>query len=451
MLTFEPPMARQKDSWPNSKLRACWEMLSNYIDTWPKEFYEHDIVECLPHFPRTYFINDPAFVKFILVNRDQTFGPTWQQERLTESLFGGKTIASDTHENWKLDRQMYKAAASLKGQTDLDSYFLENADRLVSQWAKTGRYQKIDSSISIYALKNILRLTLTNVKHENAVILGNVLSKYRKNIGNISISSIAKQWSYFPAGLRRGGNKVLQNAESLLQSEIDDRRGSNEKGCDFLSQYLAQQKLKGSNVVPDSRITANALAFVAAGYDTTASALTWFFYLIGRSQSVQDQIRQEIMPYSETDRIPSIREVPLTYQAFQETLRLYPPLPLLGREAKRRVVWKGKTYSKHSIFFISPYVVHRHKSFWPNPNTFDHQRFNAIRKKEILNGSYLPFGFGQRSCIGVQLTLRELIAAAIKVLPRYRLIVDERHKVKLASGLGLSPKSGIMLKVEPLG
>jgi cytochrome P450 len=157
--------------------------------------------------------------------------------------------------------------------------------------------------------------------------------------------------------------------------------------------------------------------FFLAGHETTASALTWAFFILSQQPKVLAKLRTEVRKISGRQPITfnQTRQMTYTRNVFREVLRLYPPVSFITRVATADDVLGSETIRAGSMIVISPWLIHRHRSFWKEPELFQPGRFSPAREKSIQPGTYLPFGVGPRVCTGASFATTEstLILAAL--------------------------------------
>jgi cytochrome P450 len=214
-------------------------------------------------------------------------------------------------------------------------------------------------------------------------------------------------------------NKELHAAKALLtrrmQQMIDERKQSGLTRKDLLTTLLSARDEDG-NPMSDQQVQDEAITLFVAGHETTATALTWTFYLLSQHPEIYQRLLAEVDAFG--DKPPTFEDLPrLSYalQIFQEALRLYPPVPTLSRQATQAVEIGGYHFPAQSIIFFSPYAMQRNETYWPNANAFDPARFAPGEQEKRPRFSYLPFGGGPRVCIGNSFAMMEaqLILAAI--------------------------------------
>ena len=186
-----------------------------------------------------------------------------------------------------------------------------------------------------------------------------------------------------------------------------------------------------------------------AGHETSASALTWVFFLIATQPEVVRRIRAEVaevagegeIEFEHTRRMPTIMNV------FRETLRLYPPITFLPRVALEDTKLGDRKVKRGAMIMIAPWILHRHDLYWRNPHGFDPDRFLPERKEELTPGAYLPFGIGPRVCVGAAFAQTEAALIVARLIRRYDFLLDAPEAVRPAARLTTRPTRQIMCRV----
>ena len=187
-----------------------------------------------------------------------------------------------------------------------------------------------------------------------------------------------------------------------------------------------------------------------AGHETTSTALTWTWFLLGSHPSIRQRVRQEVGRVL-GDRLPTFDDVPrliATRSVIEESMRLYPPVWAVAREAAREDEIGGYRIPARSIVFLSPFVTHRHPDFWEQPERFDPDRFAPERIAQRLKGAYFPFLGGPHQCIGNDFAMLEMCLIVAMVLQRFdvELIPDQAIRPKAALTLRPSAPVWVVLK-----
>jgi cytochrome P450 len=215
---------------------------------------------------------------------------------------------------------------------------------------------------------------------------------------------------------------------------------------------LAAREPDTGEPLSDDRIVDNLATFLLAGHETTAKALTWTLYLLARAPEWQDRIRREVQSALGSNRIGpgTIGKLPLTSRVLKESMRLYPPVPVMTRVNSEGAELGSQHLPKPTLIIIPIYAVHRHRRLWLDPDRFDPDRFLPEKEAGYPRTQFMPFGYGQRVCIGSSFAILEATAILATLLQSVRFEWDGRHEPEPISRVTLRPKGGMPLLVKPL-
>jgi len=194
----------------------------------------------------------------------------------------------------------------------------------------------------------------------------------------------------------------------------------------------------------------NLLTFYLAGHETTARALTWTLYLLARSPEWAAALVEEIARVTGGAEVSGeqIDRLVLVQQVVREWMRLYPPVPIMSRQAIADANVDGHAIAAGTSVLMPIYAIHRHARRWENPDSFDPARFAPGRPDAISRYQYMPFGAGPRICIGMAFAMLEATAILATLLQHARFApAGDREPVPVAR-VTLIPKGGMPLKVS---
>jgi cytochrome P450 len=251
-----------------------------------------------------------------------------------------------------------------------------------------------------------------------------------------------------PRHLRvRKAVQVIQNHVGHL---IEERRTSVKERHDFLS-ILLHAKDEDGKTMSDEQLMDECLTLFGAGHETTAAALSWAWYLLCQHPEVYQKVQQEVESVlaGRTPTYDDLAHLPYCLQVFKETMRLYPPAPLV-REALHDIEIDGYLVPKGYTIYISPYTLHRKAEYFPDPERFDPARFTPEREKQLPRHAYLPFGAGPRICIGNHFALMEgqLLMATLAQRVTFSLVPGQTIEPDPVHNLTLSPGGRMQVIVK---
>jgi cytochrome P450 len=187
--------------------------------------------------------------------------------------------------------------------------------------------------------------------------------------------------------------------------------------------------------------------FFLAGHETSASALAWALYLLALHPDWQDRAAaesQSIAPHFGT-----LSRLRVTRDIFRETLRLYPPVPMMVREARQPETFRDRPVARGAQIVLSPWHLHRHERLWDNPDGFDPARWQTENGRACARDAYMPFSAGPRVCTGAGFAMAEGVLLLALLLRRFRFdVVAARPPVPVAH-LTVRGRDGILLRITP--
>lgn len=253
-----------------------------------------------------------------------------------------------------------------------------------------------------------------------------------------------------PAAART--RQAIARLDRTILGLIEKRRASGQDQGDLLSMLLlaSEEDEQGLRSLTDQQVRDEAMTLFIAGHETTANAATWALYLLALHPERQAQLQREAdgVLGGRAPAFADLARLPYALQVFKETLRLYPPAYVLGRQVATPVTIGNHALEAGEIVLISPYLLHRSPRYFADSTRFDPERFTPEREAAIPRFAYLPFGAGRRVCIGNQFALMEgqIILASLASSHRFRpLTANPRPGEALFT---LRPRNGMPLRVE---
>ena len=200
----------------------------------------------------------------------------------------------------------------------------------------------------------------------------------------------------------------------------------------------------------DTEVLDHMVFLMMAAHDTTTSSMTSMMYELARHPEWQERARAECRalgkPYAEFDDGPALSQ--LTW-VMRETLRRYPPLPVIPRTALESFEWEGYVIPAGTMVVVSPIVTHHMPEWWPDPYSFDPLRYAPERAEDTRHThSWIPFGGGVHMCLGLRFAESQIRAVMHQLLLRYRWTVAEGYEMPVQQAPISKPKDGLPIRVE---
>jgi cytochrome P450 len=265
------------------------------------------------------------------------------------------------------------------------------------------------------------------------------------------ISSLFTTPLSWPTQRNRRMREALRVEEERVQRMIDERRKSKIERNDFLSILLKARDEDGTTM-SDAQLMDECLTLFSAGHETTAAALAWSWYFLCEHRDVYKKVREEVdrVLQGRAPGYDDLARLPYCLQVFKETLRLYPPAGAILREALQDMEIDGYRVPKGCGVFVSPYTLHRRAEYFPDPETFEPERFAPEREKRLPRYAYIPFGAGPRICIGNYFALMEgqLLIATLAQRVTFALLPGQTIEPDTLHNLALRPGGKVEVRVE---
>jgi cytochrome P450 len=245
----------------------------------------------------------------------------------------------------------------------------------------------------------------------------------------------------------RRANKLLNATISRL---IEERRSRKAEMGDLLSMLTKALDTEGDGTgMGDEQIRDEAISLFLAGHETTASALTWTFWLLSRHPEIEAKLHREI-DRELSGRLPhfdDLSKLAWTQHVFAESLRLYPPAWALGRMVVQPVEIGQYLLPARSIVLISPYVMHRSSQYWPNADSFEPERWEQVDQARP-RFAYFPFGGGSRLCVGERFAWMEGTLLLATIAQRWRFRISPDTDPSDPAPILLRPRGGVQAEIE---
>jgi cytochrome P450 len=217
---------------------------------------------------------------------------------------------------------------------------------------------------------------------------------------------------------------------------------------DLLTLLLEARDPETGIGLDEEELRANIITFIGAGHETTANALTWSLYLLSQAPDWRARLEAEADREIGTggddtlaDRLVETRAV------LEEAMRLYPPAATLTREAIEPDILVGRRIKRGMRVVVSPYLVHRHRLLWRDPDLFMPERFLAEAREKIDRFAYIPFGAGPRVCVGASFALQEAQIVLAHLIQAFRFEHVETHEIRPVQRVTLRPKDGMPMRI----
>jgi cytochrome P450 len=436
---------------------SLWQILrtlpDNTIATFPQEAYELDIVERKLFGRRQFVINDPAAIKHVLLDNVANYEKTELTRRVLEPGLG-KGLITLEGETWRRHRRTMAPAFDHRSIASFTPLMTGAAEELLAEWSKLGAGAATDVAHDMMevTLKIISRTMFSSDSDDIMAIMGGAAGRYQAEIRPNILDLLGLPLWLAGLGRQKAADRVFYEFDTLIDRLIEARvRDSGGGPNDLLARLIAARDEQTGGGMSAQEVRDHVITIFMAGHETTAMAMTWAWYLLSQHPAVEAKLHAELDTVLR-GRAPSQEDLgKLSYSRMiiEETMRIYPTVPALEREALAEDTLVGRRIPAGSTILILPWVLHRHVKLWPNPGRFDPERFSPEQTAARPRFAYLPFGGGRRICIGAAFSIAEATILLATLAQRFRLSLVPGHPVEPQGLITLRPRHGMKMLLEP--
>jgi cytochrome P450 len=392
-----------------------------------------------------YLVNDPDGIRHVLQDNHQNYrkgvGLTQAKRWLGEGL------VTSEGEVWSRQHHLIQPAFQRHRLTEFGPVVTNATSTMLKLWsgyAARGQRINVGSQMMQLTLGIITRI-LFGTDINNAGDVGVAFSAALQDAMNrMTAIMILPDWLPIPGKLRF--KRALQTLNNIVDEIIRKHRAGEGRPKSLLSDLLAE-KLEAHSGFGDRELRDQVMTLLLAGHETTSNSLAWTFYLMSHNPQAWRRVRNEVDQVL-GGRMPThddLAQLIWTRMVLEESLRLYPPVWLIPRQAVADDEISGYLVASGSHVLISPYILHRHLLHWTEPEMFNPERFSPTKPAKRHQYTYLPFGAGPRACIGSSLAMMEALLILAMVAQKYRLQLATGSRVVPEPLLTLRFRKGLMM------
>ncbi len=398
-------------------------------------------------FQRIYLINDPELIKEVLVTKQKVFIKSRDIQTLKAVV--GEGLLTSEKELHMHQRRLIQPSFKKVHINHYAQDMIDTTSGYISKWED--REEKIITDEMMNIALGIITKTMFRMDfEEGAHILGEPMDAVMK-LGVKRMRSLVQLPLWVPSKSNLELKKAVKTIDQVLYRMIDERRGDSKTRTDLLSILMEARDEEYGIGMSYKQLRDELMTIFLAGHETTANVLSWTLYLLSQHPEVDQNLYKEISDVTHGGSLTPDHFSKLTYtqNIIWESMRLYPPAYVIGRQAVENVEIGGYGLKKGDMVLMSQYVMHRNTAYFDDPDSFNPERFADNFLKTLPPYAYFPFGGGPRVCIGNHFALMEAVLALASIAKKYRLkLASGHHKVRPQPLITLRPKRGLRMIVE---
>jgi cytochrome P450 len=423
----------------------------------PAAAYREPIYELKSALGGMFIVSDPAGVKRVLVDNVSNYPKEPQGSQIMAAAFGEGLLTS-AGEKWRKHRRIMAPSFDHRSLVAYAPAMVETTTRFMKKWEGLAPNTVIDieSAMTELTLQIISRTMFSSDSSGICDLVGNTLREgtAAMTFGLLDALPLIGPW--------RMGRKTEHihaifsaldaSIFKLIEARAADKAETEKAGpTDLLGRLVAARDLESGAGMTTQEVRDEVVIIFIAGHATTAVAMTFVWYLLSKHPWAEAKLHQELATVlrGRPPKYEDLEHLPYTRQVTQEAMRLYPPAPSL--EARKLVaddVLCGCHIPKGAQVAIMPWILHRHRTLWDEPDRFEPDRFSPENSAGRDRFAWLPFGGGPRICIGAALALTEASLILATIAQQFKLGYVEDQQITLKARITLGTRDGIKLTVS---
>jgi len=366
----------------------------------------------------------------------------------------GKGLVTNYGEAWQRQRQLIQPIFH-KGQiARMADTMTAAGERLLTRWR-----DQFQPGAVVDIAQEMMRVTVDIVSEtmfgEDVADKVDVIGESFPRLLRYAFASLTDPFTpplHWPTPGNRAFLRARDQLDQLIYELIEHRLKGGEPRGDLLDMLLAARHEDSGEAMSFEQLRDEVATVFGAGHETTANALSWTWYLLAGHDAVRARLREELRTVlgGRTPTFADLPSLPYTRAVFEESMRLFPPAPVIPRAVMRDTHIGGYALHKGELTITNAFLIHQHPGFWREPAKFDPERFLPGAAGPAHRCAYIPFGAGPRVCIGNHFALMEGQLLLAQIAQRYDLKLVPGQKIEREVAVTMRPKYGMRMTLNPI-
>ncbi len=398
------PPSRPEDAGWFQRIRLFRE---DMFSSQPDRLYRAWMAEMRGPLYRSFLINDPALVRRVLVGEPDKFP---KSSIIHDTLRGllGESVFVTNGAVWKHQRRIIDPAFEGSAKASFPAMLAAGQDA-VARLAEGEVEMEYEAS---YLAADIIFRTLFSIPITSDIADRTFAAfrAYQRAQPLWNLPGLLRLPRWVPRFPSRASRQAASDIRRLLTELVDARAAEIAAGTapdDLATRIMTMADPESGQRFTPAEMVDQVAIFFLAGHETSASALAWGLYLLADNPAVQTQVAAEVAALPVAPRFSDLSKLAFTRDVFRETLRLFPPVPMMVRESAEPTAFRDRKVPRRSLAILSPWHLHRHERLWDAPDDFDPDRWSTENGKKCQREAYIPFSAGPRVCTGAGFAMAE--------------------------------------------
>ena len=399
-----------------------------------------------------YLINHPDLVKDLLTRNSDNYTKKTVGFKIIKVVLGESTFTSMGDE-WRRKRLAVQPSFHKSKIVNLATIMTDCIEEMLTEWetlCDDGQTLQLTDAMMHVTLKVVVKALFSSALsdadiHAIATAFTPLLEATNRRV-LLPIQFLHK----LPLSNNKKYQGYIKTLDDIIYRIIKERKATDDKPLDLLQMLIDATDEATGLPLTDQELRNEAMTMFIAGHETTANAMSWLWTVLSSKSDIREKIEQEVDEVL-GDKMPvasDFANLPYCLKVFKETMRLYPPVPILPRQVEKDTTLGGYDIKGGSGVLFSPHLLHRHPDFWDAPEVFDPNRFDKAEERKRHTYAYLPFGGGARVCVGNNFALMEAVFIIAMTTQRFRVNLAPDTNFEPLVGLTTKPKFALNAQLQ---
>lgn len=448
-LLIVPPRPPTPERMPSS-LAALRALRHDVIGLWPRAAYEDDVVSGRLFSKPFVLLNSADCIQRVLVDNMENYRRPPPTVRILAPIVGGGLLLSEG-DDWKKQRRIVAPAFANRFLPVLARHVASATHETVAE-IRAARADTTDllATAQRLALEIAARSMFSLDLGPYGGALRTMIESYRPWLGQPGVLDILLPPS-IPSARDIARRRFRREWTRLMDAVVAARPEAPAEGAvrDLFDLLKAARDPETGLGLSREQLRDQVATMIMAGHETTALAIFWSAFLVAAAPAAQACIADEVrgLDLGPASAGADLQRLPFTRAVVSETLRLYPPAFLIARRAVGADRCGAVEIPRGALVIISPWVLHRHRRRWADPDAFDPTRF--LGDRQVPRYAYMPFGAGPRVCVGAQFGLAETVLVLAILVQTFELELADLRPVVPAAVVSMQPERSVPFRLRP--
>ncbi|MAY86405.1 MAG: cytochrome P450 [Pseudooceanicola sp.] len=419
----------------------------------PARLYRAWMAEFRTPFFRSYLLNQPELIDLVLKRRPEDFP---KSDRIGEGLrpLLGQSVFLTNGETWKRQRRIIDPA--FEGGRLRDSFgamWAASEAAIARLQTQIGKSDEVEiEAVTSHAAADVIFRTLFSIpiEHRVAAKVFAEFQAFQRSQPLLNLAAFVPLPRWMPRFHARSARKAAQAIRALITELTETRQDEIDNGqapADLATKIMTLRDPDSGRGFDTEEMVDHVAIFFLAGHETSASALAWALYLVATHPDWQEKIAAEAASVDIWD-VAAVSRLRVTRDVFRETLRLYPPVPMMVRETRCPERFRGRDIPEGAQLVLSPWHLHRHERLWDAPDAFDPGRWSSENGQYCRRDAFIPFSAGARVCPGAGFAMIEGPLLLARLVQHFRFESAPYKPPVPSAHLTVRSRDGIRLTVS---